>query len=177
MILLKEMSEESVKRLVGPGAVWPHMQLSDIADELYLEIEAGSMGKPNQQVEVNNWKQMLPLLIQLPGIKPLWLAKETLRRLDDRMDLTDAIANGIPSIASMNQMPQPAAGAEQTPLRRAAREPAQRAQGQRRADGEQPRGAERGPAGPSAVSSQAATQPMGVKQPAFKAFVPNRLIL
>lgn len=116
MILLKEMSEESVKRVVGPGAMWPHLQLSDIADELYLEIEAGSMGKPNQQVEVNNWKQMLPFLIQLPGIKPLWLTKETLRRLDDRMDLTDAIVNGLPSIASMNQMPQPgAAGAEQNP--------------------------------------------------------------
>ncbi|WP_439392550.1 hypothetical protein ACRQ5Q_24305 [Bradyrhizobium sp. PMVTL-01] len=116
MILLREMSEESVKRMVGPGAVWPHMQLSDIADEVYLEVEAGSMGKPNQQVEVNNWKQMLPFLIQLGSIKPLWLVKETLRRLDDRMDLTDAVAEGIPSITAMNQIKQPAAvGAEQPP--------------------------------------------------------------
>jgi hypothetical protein len=96
--------------------------LSDIAEELYLEVEAGSMGKPNQQVEVNNWKQMLPLLIQMGGIKPLWLAKETLRRLDDRMDLTDAVAEGIPSIASMNQTAQPAAaGAEQNPAAQGAR--------------------------------------------------------
>ncbi|HEV2155413.1 hypothetical protein [Bradyrhizobium sp.] len=116
MVLLREMSEESVKQIVGPGAVWPHMQLSEIAEELYLTIEAGSMGKPNQQVEVNNWKQMLPLLIQMGGIKPLWLAKETLRRLDDRMDLTDAVADGIPSIAQMNAIKQPgAAGAEQNP--------------------------------------------------------------
>jgi hypothetical protein len=108
-IFLREMSQETVMNLVGPGAVWPHESLAEIAGELYLEIEAGSMGKPNQAVEVNNWKQMLPLLIQMGSIKPLWLAKETLRRLDDRMDLTDAVAAGIPSIASMNQTAQPAA--------------------------------------------------------------------
>jgi hypothetical protein len=115
-IFLKEMSEETVVNLVGPGACWPHDSLADIAGEVHLEIEAGSMGKPNQAVEVNNWKQMLPLLIQMGSIKPLWLAKETLRRLDDRMDLTDAVAAGIPSIASMNQTPQPsAAGAVNQP--------------------------------------------------------------
>lgn len=108
-IFLREMSEETVIAQVGPGAFWPHATLAEIAGEVFLEIEAGSMGKPNQAVEVNNWKQMLPLLIQMGSIKPLWLAKETLRRLDDRMDLTDAVAAGIPSIASMNQAPQPAA--------------------------------------------------------------------
>lgn len=115
-ILLREMSEETVKLKVGPGAVWPHMSLADIADELFLEVEAGSMGKPNQAVEVKNWKEMLPLLIQMGGIKPLWLARETLRRLDDKMDLTEATAEGIPSIAALNQVKQPAAvGAEQDP--------------------------------------------------------------
>lgn len=142
-ILLREMSEETVKAAVGPGAVWPHLSLADIAGEVYLEIEAGSMGKPNQAVEVNNWKQMLPLLIQLGSIKPLWLAKETLRRLDDRMDLTDAVAAGIPSIASMNQTPQPiAAGAVSNPA-------AQGAQG-----------ANNAPAGPSVVQP-GSDAPMG----------------
>lgn len=116
-ILLREMSEETVKQKVGPGAAWPHLELADIADELFLEVEAGSMGKPNQAVEVKNWKEMLPLLIQMGGIKPLWLARETLRRLDDKMDLTEATAEGIPSIAALNQVKQPAAaGAEQNPV-------------------------------------------------------------
>jgi hypothetical protein len=45
--------------------VWPHLSLADIADELFLEVEAGSTGKPNQAIEINNWKKMLPFLIQL----------------------------------------------------------------------------------------------------------------
>lgn len=106
-ILLKEMSEEQVKVIVGPGAVWPHLSLAEIAGEIYLEVEAGSTGKPNQAVEINNWKEMLPFLIQMGGIKPLWLARETLRRLDDRMDLTDALVEGMPSVVSMNQNKQP----------------------------------------------------------------------
>ncbi|MDI1263866.1 MAG: hypothetical protein PS018_11475 [bacterium] len=115
-ILLREMSEETVKAQAGPGAVWPHLSLADIAGEVFLEIEAGSMGKPNQAFEIKNWKEMLPLLIQMGSIKPLWLARETLRRLDDKMDLTDAVAEGIPSIASMNQTAQPsAAGAVNDP--------------------------------------------------------------
>jgi hypothetical protein len=145
-IFLREMSEETVKAAVGPGAVWPHMSLADIAGEIYLEIEAGSMGKPNQAVEVKNWQTMLPLLIQMGSIKPLWLAKETLRRLDDRMDLTDAVAAGIPSIASMNQNAQPAAaGAVNDPS----------AQG--------PQGANNAPAGPSVVQP-GSDAPMGNNQ-------------
>jgi hypothetical protein len=105
-ILQREMSEEKVKEIVGIGAVWPDLSMTEIAAEVTLEIEAGSTGKPNQAVEINNWKQMLPLLIQMGSIDPTWLARETLRRLDDRMDLTDAIAAGIPSIAAQNQQKQ-----------------------------------------------------------------------
>ncbi len=109
-ILLREMSEETVMKQVGPGAVWPHLSLAEIAEELYLEVEAGSSGKPNQAVEIRNWKEMLPFLIQMGSIKPEWLAKETLRRLDDRMDLTDAVAAGLPSIVAMNANAQPSTG-------------------------------------------------------------------
>lgn len=106
-VLLKEMSPERVTEIVGPGAVWPEMTLAQIADELYLDVEAGSSGKPNQAVEINNWQQMMPFLIQMPGINPMWLAKETIRRLDDRLDLTEAIAAGMPSIVMQNQAKQP----------------------------------------------------------------------
>lgn len=106
-ILLREMSQEKVAEIVGPGAVWPQMTLDQIADELYLEIEAGSSGKPNQVQEIRNWREMLPFLVQMPGIQPMWLARETLRRLDDRMDLTEAIAENVPAIVAMNRMAQP----------------------------------------------------------------------
>lgn len=106
-ILLKEMSPEKVTEIVGPGAVWPHLSLAEIADELYLEIEAGSTGKPNQAIEINNWSTMLPLLLQIPGIDPNWLAKQALQRLDDRLDLTDAFVQNIPAIVAQNRMAQP----------------------------------------------------------------------
>jgi len=109
-ILLKEMSEEQVMAVAGPGAVWPHMTLEQIADEIFLEVEAGSTGKPNQAVEINNWKEMLPFLIQMPGISPNWLARETVRRLDDNADLTEALSADMPSIMAQNGLAQISTG-------------------------------------------------------------------
>lgn len=106
-VLLKEISPEKAMEIAGPGALWPQLTLAEIAGEIYLDVEAGSSGKPNQAVEINNWQQMLPFLIQMPGINPMWLAKETIRRLDDRLDLTEAIAAGMPSIVMQNQAKQP----------------------------------------------------------------------
>lgn len=109
-IMLREMSLEMVQEIAGPGAVWPEASLEDVAKEIYLEIEAGSSGKPNQAQEIKNWKEMLPFLVQMPGIKPEWLARESLRRLDDRMDLTEALSPDIPAIVAQNRMSQPAPG-------------------------------------------------------------------
>ncbi len=105
-ILQREMSEEKVREIVGVGAVWPPMTLAQIAGEVWLEVAAGSTGKPNQAVEIDNLQKLLPMLLQIPSIDPTWLAKEAIRRLDDRLDLTDAVIPGIPSIASMNQQKQ-----------------------------------------------------------------------
>lgn len=111
-ILLKEADEAKVKEIVGPGAVWPHMTLAEIAGEVYLEVEAGSTGRPNQAVEINNWKTMLPFLLQIPTIKPEWLARQTIKRLDDSLDLTDAIDPNMPSIMAQSRLAgqQPTAG-------------------------------------------------------------------
>lgn len=116
-ILLKEMSEEQVMTIVGPGALWPHLTLEEIANELFLEVEAGSSGKPNQAIQVQNFKELAPLIMQIPGVSPHWLAKEAITRLDDRIDLTQAIASGIPSIVAQNAMTQiaPAPGPEGAP--------------------------------------------------------------
>jgi hypothetical protein len=105
-ILLREMSEEQVMQIVGPGAVWPHMTLAEIASEVYLEIEAGSSGKPNQAIEVNNFERLAPILMQIPSIDPIWLAKQAIKRLDDRLDITEAISMGVPAIMAQNRMSQ-----------------------------------------------------------------------
>lgn len=109
-VLMRDMSPEKVTEIVGPGAVWLPLTDQAIIDEVWLEVEAGSTGKPNQAVEINNWQQMLPFLVQMPSIPPTWLARETLRRLDDRMDLSEAIVDGLPSIVAQNSMAQPSTG-------------------------------------------------------------------
>ena len=109
-ILLKEMSEEQVRKIVGPGAVWPEMSLAQIASEVFLEVEAGSSGRPNQAVEIDNFTKMAPILMQIPGFDPEEFGKEAVRRMDDRLDVNKFIKSGIPSIVSMNQAKQPGTG-------------------------------------------------------------------
>lgn len=103
-VLLTEMSMEQVQRVVGPGAVWPELSREQIMAEVFLEIEAGSTGKPNKAQELQNIERIIPFLIQIPGIDPVFLGKELLKRLDDKLDLAEAIAEQIPSIVAMNQM-------------------------------------------------------------------------
>ena len=103
-ILLQECSVDTVKRIVGEGAVWPDLTRQQIADELWLQIEAGSTGRPNQAQEIANAERIFPLLMQIPGIKPEWLAKELIKRLDDKLDITTAFQSMLPSIIAMNGM-------------------------------------------------------------------------
>lgn len=105
-ILLEEMSADQVAEIVGPGAVWPEWSASEISKEIYLEIEAGSSGRPNKAVEMSNWKNLAPVLLQTPGVKPSWFLKETIRRLDDKLDFTDAFDQNIPSMAVLNSVKQ-----------------------------------------------------------------------
>jgi hypothetical protein len=101
-ILLKEMSAETARKIAGPGAKWPELSATEITEELYLDIEAGSSGKPNKAMELANWERLLPLLLQVPGVSPTWVAKESIKRLDDRADLAEATLDGAPSIMAMN---------------------------------------------------------------------------
>jgi hypothetical protein len=121
-ILLKEVSQDTVKRVIGPGAVWPELSRQQIAEEIWLEIEAGSTGKPNQAQEIANMERLAPLLFQLPNIDPEFLAKELLKRLDDRLDLTLAFKSMLPSIVAMNAARPAAPGAG--PVQGAAQGPA-----------------------------------------------------
>lgn len=103
-ILMREISPETAKRIAGEGAVWPQLSKQDIADDIYLEIEAGSTGRPNQAQEIANLERLAPLLTQLPGLDPDWLLRETIRRLDDKIDPKDVYKPLNPSIVMMNSM-------------------------------------------------------------------------
>lgn len=116
-IMLQQMSAERVRFIAGKGAVWPELTAQEIADEVFLEIEAGSTGKPNQAAELRNLERVLPYVIQIPGIDPKWLAKEVLKRMDDKLDLDAALAEGAQSVVAMNGMKDAnaAMGAGQAP--------------------------------------------------------------
>jgi len=109
-ILLLNVSREKVTEIVGPGAVWPELSRDQVARELWLEIEAGSTGRPNQAQEIANAERIYPLLMQIPGMDPVELGRELIRRLDDRLDIDKMLAAGMPSVTAMNGQQQPGTG-------------------------------------------------------------------
>ena len=111
-ILLLNVSEQTVKEIVGPGALWPQLTKGDVAKQMFLDIEAGSSGRPDQARELQNFERIAPILMQIPGVAPNFLAKEAISRMDDSIDLEDAIADGQPSVMAQNAV-QP--GASQGP--------------------------------------------------------------
>jgi len=105
-VLLMNMSAETVMQIAGPGAVWPELSRMEIMQEISLEIKAGSAGRPNQAQDAATFERMYPLLVQIPGISPRWLAERAIKIADDDTDLEDAWLEGIPSIMAQNRMAQ-----------------------------------------------------------------------
>jgi hypothetical protein len=101
-ILMLNVTEQTVKEIVGPGAVWPTLTKGQVSRDLYLETVAGSSGRPDQAQEIQKFERLAPLLMQLPGVKPSFLVKQAIQRLDDRVDVDEAVADGLPSITAMN---------------------------------------------------------------------------
>ena len=109
-ILLLNVTEETVKKVVGAGAVWPQLDPQTVAENMWLEVNTGANGPPNRQQDVQMLTQIIPLLQRVPGISPEWMARELIRRMGDDIDLTDAFAEGLPSMEALNQlMSQPPA--------------------------------------------------------------------
>jgi hypothetical protein len=110
IILTDNLTKEDVVKQVGVGAVWVEdlveklgVTPEDIHNEIFLEVEAGSSGKPNQPMEVRNFKELAPLLMQIPGISPDKLGREAIRRLDDKLDLNEWIIPGLPAMVAQNR--------------------------------------------------------------------------
>lgn len=110
-VILLEMSPEIVQKIAGPGASFPQLTRAEIADELYLEIIAGSSGRPNKAQDLANLERATPLLTQVPGISPAYVGRKIVETLDDAIDLEEAIIDGMPSITALNAMAKPQAGA------------------------------------------------------------------
>lgn len=108
-ILLMNLSQETVTKIAGPGAIWPAASKEEAAAEIYLEVEAGSSGRKNQAHEIQVRTQMYPMLMQVPGLSQEWVLKDMLKIMDPRINYEDAIDTNAASIIAMNGMQQAAA--------------------------------------------------------------------
>lgn len=114
-IMLGHLDGATVREIAGPGAAWPELDRKTITTEVLLQVEAGSSGRPNKAQEVANLERVMPFLLQLPGVNPEWLAREAVRRMDDRIDLAEATQVGAMSAMATNSQAkgnqaQPGAG-------------------------------------------------------------------
>jgi hypothetical protein len=86
-IAMQKFSIQTVKRIAGPGAVWPSSPQTrlDFLNEISLKIEAASSGRPNKAMDIANWRDLAPVIAQAGG-NPIGIVEETARRLDDQLD-------------------------------------------------------------------------------------------
>ena len=114
---LQEMSTELVKKKVGRGAVFPDIAKDKFANDIFIEIEAGSSGKPNAALEIAKAEKIGPLLVGLlqstgRSIEPI--IKLYARLLDSSIDV-DEILKGT-QIQGGQQQPGAMPGQRQAPL-------------------------------------------------------------
>ena len=103
-ILILNVSQQTVQKVVGPGAVWPMLDKQIVAENVFLAVDVGANGPPNRQEDVQTLTQIVPLLQRIPGISPEWLARQLIRRMGDNLELDAAFAEGIPSMEALNQL-------------------------------------------------------------------------
>jgi hypothetical protein len=102
---IQELTVNQAQRIAGPMAFWPYgMDVQDVLTMVDVDIAAGTTGKPNAAIEKQTWSIFLPLLEKsVMQIRQMQTAdpemakslenilRETLRRLDDRLDIADFI--------------------------------------------------------------------------------------
>jgi len=107
-MLIKEMPQTTVQKLVGRGATWPEMNREDVADSIFFKISAGSMGRPNQQADLQKLQVLGPQLLQMfqaIGRSPEPLLKIALKTWDSNLDL-DELLKESPIQAPQQQQPE-----------------------------------------------------------------------
>jgi hypothetical protein len=109
-VLLSQLDATTAREIAGEGAAWPELERKALADELWLSVEAGSSGRPNKTQDIANLERLMPFLLQMPGLSQEWLAREVVRRMDDRIDLSSAIQTGAMSSMAVNAMAKPGGG-------------------------------------------------------------------
>ena len=109
-VLLMNMRQETAVKLVGEGAMWPELSREEIASEVWLDIKAGSTGRPNKALTIANMERLMPFALQTGEISPKWLAGKIVREMDDTVDEDEAMLSGAMPIIAMARLMQPSTG-------------------------------------------------------------------
>lgn len=107
---IQALKPDFVMRLAGPYAFWPFgMDVQDVLTMLDVEIKAGTTGKPQARADKETWATLLPLVQNMMGLiqqleltnPPMAqayrnLLQETIKRLDDRLDISSILPPMMP---------------------------------------------------------------------------------
>jgi hypothetical protein len=118
---IQEMRPPQAQRIAGKDAYWPFgMDVQDILTLVEIDIDAGSTGKPDNVRAAQNWGTILPMLEQLlmkiramqvtdpPMAAALEnVVRETLKRLDDRLNVSEFIPSEPPPPVAPPPPPPP----------------------------------------------------------------------
>jgi hypothetical protein len=118
---IQEIDPVGAQRIAGGQAFWPYgMDIQDLLTMVSVDIEAGTSGKPDLAADKANWATILPMLQklmvqirQIMGQDPALataltnLLKETLKRMDDRLDIDDFIPQTPPPPPPPAPQPKP----------------------------------------------------------------------
>ena len=101
-VLFDIVTPEQAMMITGPGGAWPTSPEDVDNINMWLEVVAGSSGRPNRAVDLANWERASNLLVQLPGLNGEKVVAEILKVIDDKIDITALTAPGLPSIVAQN---------------------------------------------------------------------------
>lgn len=109
---IQEMPQAAVQALVGRGATWPELTRDQVAQSIFFRIEAGSMGRPNQQAELQKIQVLGPQILQMltaMGKSPEPLLKLVIKAWDANIDLDQLLADAqvLPPPSDQNAAPKP----------------------------------------------------------------------
>jgi hypothetical protein len=101
-MMLLALDIETVKKIAGPGAEWPQMSREEICDQVMIDIEAGSSGRPNSAAQLAMIERAAPFLMQMNDVSMKPLGRKYAKLLD--LDPEDMIVEGMPSQVALNAM-------------------------------------------------------------------------
>lgn len=118
-LLLQNVQPEEIKRRYGADAVWPMLETKwSLYNGIHVEIRAGSTGKPNKMLRLQQWTMLLPeirstldraLMMQAQMGMPIEdnpyvnTLRETLERMDERFDIMEFLGGTFGQMQALAQ--------------------------------------------------------------------------